>query len=290
MNRLQKKCLIAIAGTHLLVIVLLFCSGFIASKPKTDDVPLLDIIPSNVIEAAAHSGVKNAPKPPPTQPTPPVSKPIEPTPPEPKPPTPVKPEPAEPVKPPVTPTGEEPTPVVKPKPKPVHTVVPNLTHTITHVVKPTVIKPTEDPEAAAEAKAEAAAEKARERRAHALASALNNISEHSSSATRVEMPGSGSVSYASYASVVKSIYEHAWTPPDDTSSDDANTKVSVTIANDGHVIESHIINPSGDSRVDASVRRTLDRVTFVHEFPDGAKEREKTFIINFNLKAKRMNG
>jgi hypothetical protein len=38
------------------------------------------------------------------------------------------------------------------------------------------------------------------------------------------------------------------------------------------------------------VQRTLDRVTFVAPFPDGAKEKERTFIINFNLKAKRMLG
>jgi len=70
----------------------------------------------------------------------------------------------------------------------------------------------------------------------------------------------------------------------------ANTKVSVTIGHDGSVISSRILNPSGDSRVDASVRRTLDRVTFVAPFPEGAKEKERTFIINFNLKAKRLLG
>jgi len=43
-------------------------------------------------------------------------------------------------------------------------------------------------------------------------------------------------SYANYASVVKSVYDRAWTPPDDMSGDDANTKVSVTIGSDGTVI------------------------------------------------------
>ncbi len=36
--------------------------------------------------------------------------------------------------------------------------------------------------------------------------------------------------------------------------------------------------------------RTLDRVTFIAPFPDGSTEKQKTFIINFNLKAKRMLG
>ena len=64
----------------------------------------------------------------------------------------------------------------------------------------------------------------------------------------------------------------------------------MTIGRDGSVISSRILNPSGDSRVDNSVRRTLDRVTFVAPFPDGAKEKDRTFIINFNLKAKRLLG
>jgi hypothetical protein len=38
------------------------------------------------------------------------------------------------------------------------------------------------------------------------------------------------------------------------------------------------------------VQRTLDRETFVAPFPDDWKENERTFIINFNLKAKRMLG
>jgi TonB family protein len=64
----------------------------------------------------------------------------------------------------------------------------------------------------------------------------------------------------------------------------------VTIGSDGSVIASRILNRSGDAQVDASVQRTLDRVTFVAPFPDGATEKERTFIINFNLKAKRMLG
>jgi outer membrane biosynthesis protein TonB len=56
------------------------------------------------------------------------------------------------------------------------------------------------------------------------------------------------------------------------------------------VISALILSPSGDANVDSSVQRTLDRVTFVAPFPDGATEKERTFIINFNLKTKRMLG
>ncbi|HZI33839.1 MAG TPA: TonB family protein, partial [Candidatus Binatia bacterium] len=140
--------------------------------------------------------------------------------------------------------------------------------------------------------AEAAREarRAEDARLKAIADVTHSIKQNASSSTDVEMPGTGSVSYANYASVVKSVYEQAWIPPNDTSDDDANIKVSVTISSDGRVIASRILDRSGESRVDASVQRTLDRVNFVAPFPDGAKEKEKTFIINFNLKAKRMLG
>ena len=46
------------------------------------------------------------------------------------------------------------------------------------------------------------------------------------------------------------------------------------------------ITPPGDANVDASVQRTLERVKFVAPFPEGATEKERTYIINFNPKTK----
>ncbi len=285
MNRLQKKCLIMTAGFHLLLVTLVCGSGFFTftHKPKPDDTPLLTVIPANLIDAELSSGVKNAQPPPPTPPSPPEPTPPQPKPPEPKP-EPVKPlepvKPVEPVKPkqlspddlkPVKPV-EKP---VKPEPKKIEVSLKPVIHNTPKVT---------------DTSAADAAREAAKKKAAAVAKALASINKNASSATTVEMPGTGSVSYANYASVVKSIYTQAWTPPDDTASDDANTKVSVTIGSDGTVISSRILNPSGDSRVDGSVQRTLDRVTFVAPFPDGAKEKQRTFIINFNLKAKRLLG
>ena len=290
MNRLQKKCLIATAGFHLLlVLVILFGAAFFTSHEKPDETTLLTVIPANLIDVAFNSGVK-APQPPATTPPQPVQTP---QPPQPKPepvkspdPEPVKPAPtlvekvkdffkAEPPK--LSPDALE--PVEKPaKPKKIEISL-----------KPVVRKtPTvADTTAADEARD---VKRARDARLKAIANAAHAIKENASSATTVEMPGTGSVSYANYASVVKSVYEQAWTPPDDSSSDDANIKVSVTIGSDGTVITSRVLDASGDARVDGSVQRTLDRVNFVAPFPDGAKEKQRTFIINFNLKAKRMLG
>jgi TonB family protein len=127
-------------------------------------------------------------------------------------------------------------------------------------------------------------------RAAAVQNAVRNLEKNFTPSTKVEMPGSSSVSYASYASIIKSIYTREWTPPDNAANDEANIRVSITVSSDGTVVSAHIVDPSGDSSVDESVQQTLDRVTFIAPFPDGATEKEKTFIINFNLKAKRMLG
>src|ERR1700693_1803273 len=95
MTRLQKKCLIAVAGTHLLVIVAVLCSGFIRPTPTPDTSQILDVIPANLVDAALNSGAKRAPTPPPAPMAPP-------TPPAPAP-TPV-------VQPPPPPTPPAPTP------------------------------------------------------------------------------------------------------------------------------------------------------------------------------------
>ena len=68
------------------------------------------------------------------------------------------------------------------------------------------------------------------------------------------------------------------------------TKATVTIASDGTVLSARILKPSGDASVDRSVQRTLDRVTFIAPFPEGAKDKQRTYTINFNLKAKRLSG
>ena len=39
--------------------------------------------------------------------------------------------------------------------------------------------------------------------------------------TTIDMPGNSSVAYANYASVVKSVYDQAWTLPDNIANDDA---------------------------------------------------------------------
>jgi TonB family protein len=194
---------------------------------------------------------------------------------------------AEPVTPPekIQPDDTKPadTPEPKPKPKP---------HKIEVDLKPVARRntPAVDNSAAEAKEAAKEAKRVRDARLKAIQNAARAIKENSSSSTSVDMPGDSTVAYANYASIVKSVYTQAWIPPDDTASDDANVKVSVTIANDGRVISAHIVGPSGDASVDRSVQKTLDRVSEIAPFPDGSTDKERTYIINFNLKAKRMLG
>ncbi len=131
---------------------------------------------------------------------------------------------------------------------------------------------------------------ARQRAKDLLGKTVNSLRTDLSQNTTVELPPGFGEAVASYAQIVKSKYELAWLPPDDTASDDAITKVTVTIASDGNVVSAQILRASGDSMVDRSVQRTLDRVTFIAPFPKGATDKERTYTINFNLRAKRALG
>ncbi|MGA3164109.1 MAG: TonB family protein [Verrucomicrobiota bacterium] len=264
MNRLQKKCFMATVGVHLLLVVILLVGpAFFAPKPKADDFHVLDVIPANLIDAPFNSGVRNVQPPPPApvvtppqpQPTPPAPKPVEP------PPT-------------LAQTLEK---IFKPepvKPAPNTTRPPNI-QINTQLVTRTAPKNVPD----------------NAQQARALRNAIQNLKKKFAPGTVVDMPGnSGGAAYANYRDVIASIYYEAWTPPGNADNDEANTKVSITIANDGTVISARIITPSGDIHVDASIQRTLERVTFIAPFPKGAPEKERTYIINFNLKAKRLLG
>ncbi|HEY1663494.1 MAG TPA: TonB family protein [Verrucomicrobiae bacterium] len=277
MNRLQKKCIIATAGLHLLLLVILFLGpAFFNSQPKPDNAPVLDMVPANLIDAALNSGVKNATPPPPQ----PVAVP-QPTPPQP----------------------QQQQQQVQPAPKvvqPTPTLMQRVEHIFTPVPKPEPVNPTPDAvqpqphkivvsttlvtgpikSTTKPAKPDHSQDQAR-----ALNSALRNLKNNLSPATKVDLSGTSSVAYANYSSVVKSVYDSAWILPASINADE-NIKVSVTIARDGSVISSHIVTPSGDGSADDSVQRTLDRVQIVAPFPDSWTDSQRTFVILFNPQVK----
>jgi TonB family protein len=279
MNRLQKKCFIASTGLHLLLaLILLIGPGFLSSKNKADDLPVLDFIPITTIEKPFSNPGAGAVQPPPApQPQPPTALPKPLVQPAPKPEPVVKTEP------------------VKPKPDPeslesAKETKPHREFTETKRKTNATEKPKNNVEAETRAREMAAAQRRREEQ---VGRSLRSLRGNLSSTTTIEMPEGGGgtgEAYANYAQVVKSIYTQAWLPPEDTASDDANVKVTVTILNDGTVESARILDRSGDAQVDRSIQRTLDTVTFIAPFPKGVKEKKRTYNINFNLKAKRMIG
>jgi TonB family protein len=297
MNRLQQKCVIASGGFHLLLVVILVIGpAFLISKSKSDNSPILDFIPSKLIDAAfSGGGNPNAKPPPPAPPAPPAPQVAQPAP-QPervKAPEPEKAREPEPVK----ETVREVRPA-KPDPDSLETSKerkhrkPEVS-TTPIVRKQDTGKSVKKPNTASSTDNEARRmADARRRAADLIGATARSLREDVSPGTTLEAfgPGGGGEAYASYDQVVQSIYWHAWTAPEETASDQAVTKVTVTIASDGTVLSARIIRPSGDASVDRSVQRTLDRVTYIAPFPEGAKDKQRTYTINFNLKAKRLSG
>jgi len=258
MNRLGKKCVIATAGIHLLLLVILVVGpAFLARKPKADDTQVLDVIPANLIDAAFNSGVKNATPPPPTPVVP------QPQPPQPQQQTSLPPKTVEPIPAPSildrVKSIFKPEPV-KPAPPKTHTPKVDL-----HQVTRTAPKNSANPQ-----------------NAKAINNAIKNLQKNLSKGTEINLSGNSSVAYASYGAAVVSAYHIAWTPPDGMSGDNVTVQFKVTIASDGTVISASITTPSGDANVDKAVQRMLDRVAFIAPFPDGTTDKERTYPINFN--------
>jgi len=288
MNRIQKKCFIGSAGVHLLLVLILFIGpAFLTSRSKVDDMPPLDFIPTRLVDAAVSGGGNPRARPPVAAPAPPVPAPpvVNPTPP-----------PVTPEKPPERAKEAEPKETVKES----KTVSESFEASRTPKrrlpnVSTKIVKATSDIHKASrrtDSQEQEQADAERQAIASAISRTARNLRDDISPSTTVDTnygPGGGGEAYANYAQVVKSVYQHAWVLPD-TSADEAIVKVKVTIASDGRVTASEIVRGSGDAAVDASIQRTLERVTFIAPFPEGAREKERTYPISFSLKAKRMLG
>jgi len=287
MSRLQKKCFVGASGMHVLLLVILFVGPAFFVADKVDDAPVLEIIPDRTTDLDMKGGGNPSPQTatqPPPQP-PPAQQVVQPQRIEPQPPEkavektePQKVEKTEPVKPTKTDDALE----AKDKKQP-HKVQ----------VSDSVVKIPRKTQTANRATSTSEEKAAAERR-QLFSSAARSLRQGLSPTTTVEMPqggfGGGGFSYANYAQVVRKIYTDAWMVPDDVTDDDATVKVKVVIARAGNVLSSSIIQSSGSAAVDRSIQATLDRVTFVAPFPEGAKESQRTFTINFSLKAKKLLG
>lgn len=280
MNRVQKKCLVASAALHsLLLLVLVFASAFRAPRPQEFELPLLDIIPARLVDAAIVGGGDPQAQPPP--PAPPTPKPEPRIIPEPRP---------KPV------SQVQPAPTPKPKPAAV-TPEPAKQKPTPTPTRPAIkvnkevrrATPAPSPSRTAQAAQDDTQRRAAEQIAERAASAASRLSQSLSSKTTIGIPGPGGEAFASYGQVVISIYERNWIKPENIDQTFV-VRATVEIARDGNVLSHRITRSSGNRLVDDSVDRVLNRVKFIAPFPEGAKDATRSFNLNFELKPGALTG
>jgi TonB family protein len=268
-----------------LALLLVFGPGFISTRSKSDDLPILDFVSVKTVDALISGGGNPNAKPPPAAPAPQTQPPAPPPAPQPQPEKVRDPEPPKELAREVKPAKPE-EDSLEPSKKKIE-------------ISTKLVSRNQEDKTEAKARAEEKAREdakraadARRRLARQFGQAAENIGNELSGSTTIELrgPGGGGVPYANFLQAVKTRYANAWVVPDGVTDDQATTAASVTIARDGTVISSRIVRRSGDSVVDQSVQATLDRVTFAAPLPDDAKENQRTVTINFNVRAKRLLG
>jgi colicin import membrane protein len=315
MKSLQRKCFVASAVTHtLLLVMLLVGSAFVPHKPPADDsiaIQLVDIPDILVDEPNVVGGGNPRAGLPNVDPVPVTQAPSVPTPapkPEPPAPEPVKqpiPEPA-----PAKPEKKlEPEPPPKPEPNPFNLAEAKTIKSPAPAPKPAENKPAFDlgkaerkvikpapsrspTSASSEAARESSAAAAREAKiASAAGAALANLSKGLSTGVgEIGIPGPGGAAYASYGLALRKIYYDAWIPPAAAGDGEPIVQVEVVIARDGKVLSSRILKRSGKRELDRSVQETLNRVKKVREFPSGSSDEKRTYQIHFDLSNRQSYG
>lgn len=307
MNRTQKKCLVASASLHLLLcLILIVAPGFFSKKHEEINLPVLEIIPSKLIDDALNGGggnpnIKQA-RAPIIDANAPMVKPEPAAPPRPqqqKQPDPVKPSTKPDTK--STPSAKnEPAetqsrPTIKDAPG--DKVKVNLSNPLNRSStsgKPSTSKNTSTAKNSKDSDSQQGDErsKAAAQASAQLSKSLQALRSGLSGGTEIELPGPGGEAYANWSQVVKSIYDHAWSQPNELDDKEASVEVTITIRRDGSVVhaDTYITRKSGIKLLDDSVKRTLDRVDEVPRFPEGAKDLKRTLNILFKLKSNRLHG
>jgi outer membrane biosynthesis protein TonB len=313
MNRLQRKCFIASAATHGLLLILLFAAPAMTFlKKENPNIPVLTFLPSvatdQMIVGGGNPTATQPPAPLPAAPPEPAPK-VEPS----APPTPAPRPKSEPVDEPkvdVAKPVKEPKPEVEPPAKAVSKngaepaktkkETPKTEAAESTSKKPDAWKPSftlskrnqsNSRNREAKARAEAVARAAAAQRAFSakVQESLKALGSSFSPGTSIEVPGAGGALFANYKLIVEAKYQQAWITPEEVSEGTAVAKAKIVIRRDGTVIESRIVKPSGIRAMDKSVERALE-LKFIAPFPEDSKDTERVFLINFDLKTKRSLG
>jgi TonB family protein len=282
--------LVASTAFHSLLLLLLIAgAAFLPAKQDRFELPLLDVIPATLVDAALFGGGDPNANPPvaelPQQPAQPKPEPQPKSKPEPKP----APKPAsEPVREP----APKPAPTVTTKPpaeKPVEKPKPAPARPKIEVNRNVRTKPPAEAPRRAESAQDDDQRRAAEQLAERLANSTSRLSKSLSSETTIRIRGPGGAAFANYGQVVISIYERNWLKPEGIDRT-VVVRAAVTIARDGKVISAQVTEASGNRIVDESVERVLGRVKFVAPFPEGSTDATRLFNLNFELKPGALTG
>jgi TonB family protein len=299
MTRLQKKCFLFSAGMHGLLGIILLGSSAFRDKPATKDIPILNMIPANILDRAGAGGGSSEPAAAPQQPQQPqhlVQAP-QPAPAAIQTPRPVtRQQPVEPVERPRPRKVErEPTPepamasepVAKP-PRKHHEVVADFTPATSANLK---AKTHPSDTAAADSASRATARRLQRQIAQSLDALASGVRSSGAKGTVVDMPGQGGgEAFAGYETVIYNVYFHAWITPDGVANTLAGADVKIVVARDGTILSAEVVNKSGERALDKSVERVLREVAKLPPFPASAHDEQRSFLIRFNLEAKEGSG
>lgn len=138
-----------------------------------------------------------------------------------------------------------------------------------------------------------AAQQAHLQRVAKMKSILGGIQGGLSSPVDINIDAGGgpnAAAFLDYGQMMVRTYEQMWLVPLNLSESLAVVGVTVTVARNGRVLDWQVRKPSGNSAIDKSVRETLQKVIQFEPFPASFREPQRTFNIDFNLKAKRTTG
>lgn len=138
-----------------------------------------------------------------------------------------------------------------------------------------------------------AAQQAHLQRVAKMKSILGGIQGGLSSPVDINIDAGGgpnAEAFINYGQMMVRTYEQMWLVPLNLSESLAVVGVTVTVARNGRVLDWQVRKPSGNSAIDKSVRETLQKVIQFEPFPASFREPQRTFNIDFNLKAKRTTG
>lgn len=127
----------------------------------------------------------------------------------------------------------------------------------------------------------------RQQLASKLGSAVNSLSQGVAGAMDIQMPGSGGEVFADYRAYLATFYKQKWNQhkPGGISVKTASALTTVTIGHDGKVRSYKILESSGLSEIDKTIRLVFDRYDHLQPFPSSSKDDERTFTLTFRIES-----